>query len=657
MAGMLRGLLVAAGAALALLVLAIIVLPMVVDPNDYKPQISQAVESATGRSLMIEGDLDLSVFPWLGLAIGRTELSNAPGFGEQPFARVDEVQVRVKLLPLLSRELVMDTVVLKGLQVSLQTDARGRTNWADLSGGGQPGTAETPASSGDAAAPALAGLAIGGIEVSDARVVWDDRRNDSRYVVDDLDLSAGAIGSGARVPVSLSMSLSGTGLPEDGLEPELEFQVAVDAAAGTLDLSALRFTLAGLVLEGDLAGERIASDDARFRGDFRIDEFSPRALLVALGQPQPVTSDPQVLGKAGATLRLAATPDSLELSDIRLQLDDSSVEGNLSVANFARPALRFDVRLDAIDVDRYLPPGQEPAPATPTGAAAAGAGMIPVETLRGLDVAGKLFIGQLKAMQLRSRDVNVEIKAKDGVARIHPASASMYEGQYQGDISLDVRGATPVISMNERLAGVQVGPMLTDLIGQERLVGKTDASARLTVRGQTTEDFQRSLNGKLSFAFTDGAVKGVNLVRLIRKAQATIKGKPLPDSSEPEQTDFSELRGTATVTNGVVRNNDLLAKSPLLRVDGKGKVDLPEQTIDYLLTVKLVGSLEGQGGRDIQELRGVAIPVQVGGTFARPTYSLKLESVVKDAAKQKVQDKIEQKLEQQFGDKLKGLFR
>ena len=657
MAGMLRGLLVAAGAALALLVLAIIVLPMVVDPNDYKPQISQAVESATGRSLMIEGDLDLSVFPWLGLAIGRTELSNAPGFGEQPFARVDEVQVRVKLLPLLSRELVMDTVVLKGLQVSLQTDARGRTNWTDLSGGGQPGTAETPASSGDAAVPALAGLAIGGIEVSDARVVWDDRRNDSRYVVDDLDLSAGAIGSGARVPVSLSMSLSGTGLPEDGLEPELEFQVAVDAAAGTLDLSALRFTLAGLVLEGDLAGERIASDDARFRGDFRIDEFSPRALLVALGQPQPVTSDPQVLGKAGATLRLAATPDSLELSDIRLQLDDSSVEGNLSVANFARPALRFDVRLDAIDVDRYLPPGQEPAPATPTGAAAAGAGMIPVETLRGLDVAGKLFIGQLKAMQLRSRDVNVEIKAKDGVARIHPASASMYEGQYQGDISLDVRGATPVISMNERLAGVQVGPMLTDLIGQERLVGKTDASARLTVRGQTTEDFQRSLNGKLSFAFTDGAVKGVNLVRLIRKAQATIKGKPLPDSSEPEQTDFSELRGTATVTNGVVRNNDLLAKSPLLRVDGKGKVDLPEQTIDYLLTVKLVGSLEGQGGRDIQELRGVAIPVQVGGTFARPTYSLKLESVVKDAAKQKVQDKIEQKLEQQFGDKLKGLFR
>ncbi len=657
MAGMLRGLLVAAGAALALLVLAIIVLPMVVDPNDYKPQISQAVESATGRSLMIEGDLDLSVFPWLGLAIGKTELSNAPGFGEQPFARVDEVQVRVKLLPLLSRELVMDTVVLKGLQVSLQTDARGRTNWADLAGGGQSGTAETPASSGDAAAPALAGLAIGGIEVSDARVVWDDRRNDSRYVVDDLDLSAGAIGSGARVPVSLSMSLSGTGLPEDGLEPELEFQVAVDAAAGTLDLSALRFTLAGLVLEGDLAGERIASDDARFRGDFRIDEFSPRALLVALGQPQPVTSDPQVLGKAGATLRLAATPDSLELSDIRLQLDDSSVEGKLSVANFARPALRFDVRLDAIDVDRYLPPGQEPAPATPTGAAAAGAGMIPVETLRGLDVAGKLFIGQLKAMQLRSRDVNVEIKAKDGVARIHPASASMYEGQYQGDISLDVRGATPVISMNERLAGVQVGPMLTDLIGQERLVGKTDASARLTVRGQTTEDFQRSLNGKLSFAFTDGAVKGVNLVRLIRKAQATIKGKPLPDSSEPEQTDFSELRGTATVTNGVVRNNDLLAKSPLLRVDGKGKVDLPEQTIDYLLTVKLVGSLEGQGGRDIQELRGVAIPVQVGGTFVRPTYSLKLESVVKDAAKQKVQDKIEQKLEQQFGDKLKGLFR
>jgi len=656
MAKVIRWLAVGVGALLALVVVAMLVLPMIVDPNDYKDEISQAVESATGRTLSIEGNLELSVFPWLGVEIGETALSNAKGFSAQPFARVDEVQVRVKLLPLLSRHLVMDTVVLKGLQVSLETDKAGRTNWQDLAGGGRAGASSGEPEQGAEGVPALAGLAVGGVRISNARIVWDDRRSDSHYLVDALNLETGAIRSGRSVPVSLSMKVSGTGLPESGLVPKLNFDLAVDPDAQTLRLSGLRFELAGLTLEGELQGAQILGD-ARFDGAFQVKEFAPRELIVAMGQAEPETSDPAVLGRASAALKLAATTDSVTLSNIQIWLDDSTIDGNFSVANFARPAIRFDIRLDAIDVDRYLPPQQEVAPVTPTTAAAAGAGMIPVETLRGLDVAGKLYIGELKAAQLRSRDVTVQLKAKDGVVRVHPATASMYKGHYKGDISLNVRGAKPVIALDETLSGVQVGPLLTDLIGQDRLQGTTDANAQLTAKGQTPDELMRTLNGNLAFAFSDGAVKGINLIRLIRQAQAAIKGKTLPPSDEPEQTDFSELSGTATVTNGVVRNNDLLARSPLLRVNGKGKVNLPAETIDYLLTVKLVGSLEGQGGRDLQDLRGVAIPVQVSGTFAAPEYTLKLDSAVRDVAKQKIRKEIGKKLEKQFGDKLKGLFR
>jgi len=645
------------GVLLALIVVAIIVLPMIIDPNDYKSEISDAVESSTGRTLSMEGDLTLSVFPWLGVGIGQSSLSNAAGFSAQPFAQVEQVQIRVKLLPLLSRELVMDTVVLKGLRVSLETNKSGNTNWQDLSGSK---TAEAPSvekkpDAGDSA-PVLAGLAIGGVEVSNARIIWDDRQNDSRYQVDDFNLKTGAIGSGESVPMSLSMQVTGSGLPENGLAPKLDFDVAVDPDAQTLQLSALRFELAGLTLEGELAGKQIMGD-ARFEGALQLREFVPRDLLTALGQTVPETSDPAVLGRAEAGLKLAATTSSAKLTDIRIRLDDSAIDGSLSVANFARPAIRFDISLDAIDVDRYLPPQQEAAPVTPTTAAAAGAGMIPVETLRALDVEGKLYIGELKAAQLRSRDVTMQLKAKDGVVRVHPATAALYDGNYKGDITLDVRAREPLISMNETLSGVQVGPLLKDMFGQDRLMGKTEASAQLTARGQTPEEFTRTLNGKVAFAFADGAVKGVNLVRMIRKAQAAIKGKPLPPGNEPEQTDFSALQGTATVTNGVIQNNDLLAKSPLLRVEGKGKVNLPAETIDYLVTAKLVGSLEGQSGKDLEELRGIAIPVQVGGTFAAPVYNLKLDSAVKDVAEKKIKKEVEQQLEKQFGDKLKGLFR
>ncbi len=105
----------------------------------------------------------------------------------------------------------------------------------------------------------------------------------------------------------------------------------------------------------------------------------------------------------------------------------------------------------------------------------------------------------------------------------------------------------------------------------------------------------------------------------------------------------------------------MICKSPLLRVEGEGKVSLPAKTIDYLVTAKLVGSLEGQGGRDLEDLRGVAIPVRISGTFAAPDYRVKLDSAVKEAVKKKVEKKlrkkVEEKLEKQFGNTLKGLFR
>ena len=687
------------GVLLLVIVAAVIIIPMVVDPNDFKPQIAEAVESATGRKLTMEGDLGLSVFPWLGLEVGPTSLANAPGFSERSFAQVQAVQVRVKLMPLLRKELQMDTVVLQGLNLSLETDAAGNTNWADLAGAGAEPAAqpEQPAAE-EPGGVALAGLAIGGVEVTDAALLWDDRQSGAHYRVDQVHIKTGAIAPGEAVPVSLQLQLavkepeitgplefsgtvalsadnqvielsgaelntdlSGAGLPGGALKSKLGFDTRVDLGAQTLDVSKLALAALGLTVEGGLNGKQILGDAAAFSGELRIKEFVPRDLIAALGQPAPEASDPTVLGRADGQLQLAATKDSLSVPKLQFRLDDSTLNGDLKVSNFAKPAIRFALHLDDIDADRYLPPQSgQPVPVPPTGAAAAGAQMIPVDALRGLNVAGKLTIDRLKAAQLRSTDIVVQLLAKDGLVRVHPASARMYQGQYQGDLSLDVRGKQPKISMNEKLSGVQVGPLLQDMLGEARLSGATQASAQLTAVGQTPDEFKKTLNGNLAFAFTDGAVQGINLASLIRKAQAQLKGRPMPPDSGPNQTDFSELTGTATVTNGVIRNQDLSAKSPLLRVEGKGSVDLPQETLDYLVTAKVVGSLEGQGGKELAEVRGVAIPVQVTGTFAKPSYKVRLDEalreVAEDKVKEKVQEKVEKKLEKQFGDSLKGLF-
>ena len=699
MGKLLRVIVFALGGLLLLVVAAVIILPLVVDPNDFKDEISQAVESKTGRVLAIEGDIGLSVFPWLGLEIGPTSLSNAPGFSASPFAGMDEVQVRIKLLPLLRKELEMDTVVLKGLKVSLETDAQGKTNWEDLAGAGAPAEpAPAEEEQPSAGEMTLAGLAIGGVEITDAGVIWDDQQAAARYEISGLNLTTGAIAPGQAVPVELKLvvdsaqpklsgplafaatialsddsqtvtltdahletDLAGDTLPGGQLKSELGFNTSLNLEAQTLAVSDLVLKALGLQLEGQLNGTAVLGD-AAFDGEIRIGEFNPRDFIQALGQPVPEVSDPEVLSRAQAALQLAATKDSVSLSDIELKLDDSTVKGELKIANFAKPAIRFGLHLDQIDVDRYLPPQSDQAPVPPTTAAAAGAQMIPVETLRALDVDGELTIDQLKASQLRSSDIRMKLVAKGGVVRVHPASANMYQGQYQGDIKLDVRGKQPKISMNETLAGVQVGPLLKDLTGKDSLTGKTEASAKLVTSGQTPDEFKKTLNGKIAFAFTDGAVKGFNLAAMIRKAQAQINGQPPPAETGPNQTDFSEITGTANVTNGIVSNRDLMAKSPLLRVEGTGDVDLPQESLDYLVTAKVVGSLEGQSGKGMTDLKGVEIPVQLSGTFAEPKYKIRLDKALQASAEKKVEKKLGKELEKRGldsdqVDKLKGLFR
>ena len=682
---------------LLLIVAAAIIVPLVVDPNDFKDEIAKAVESKTGRVLAIEGDIGLSVFPWLGLEIGPTSLSNAPGFSDAPFASMDTVEVRVKLLPLLRKELEMDTVVLQGLKVSLETDAQGKTNWEDLAGA--PAEPEpVPEEQPSAGEMTLAGLAIGGVEISDAGVIWDDRQAAARYEISGLNLRTGAIAPGQAVPVELGLvvnsaqpklsgpltfaatialsddsqtvtltdalletDLTGEPLPGGQLKSELGFNSSLNLQEQTLAVSGLILKALGLQVDGELNGTSVLGD-AEFAGEVRVGQFNPRDVIKALGQAVPEVSDPQVLSRAEAALKLAASKDSVKLSDILLKLDDSTVKGKVKVANFAKPAIRFGLHLDQIDVDRYLPPQSEQAtPVPPTTATAAGAQMIPVDILRDLDVDGEVTIKKLKAAQLRSTDITMKLVAKGGVVRVHPASAKMYQGLYQGDIKLDVRGKQPKISMNETLAAVQVGPLLKDLTGKDSLTGKTQANANLVTSGQTPDEFKKALNGKISFAFTDGAVKGFNLAAMIRKAQSGIQGQPAPAETEPNQTDFSEITGTANVTNGIVRNRDLRAKSPLLRVEGTGDIDLPRESLDYLVTAKVVGSLEGQGGKGLADLKGVPIPVELSGTFAEPKYKIRLDQALKESAQKKVEKKLEKELEKRgLGeqvDKLKGLFR
>jgi AsmA protein len=228
-------------------------------------------------------------------------------------------------------------------------------------------------------------------------------------------------------------------------------------------------------------------------------------------------------------------------------------------------------------------------------------------------------------------------------------SAKLYQGVYSGNINIDARGKQPILSLDERLTGIQAGPLLKDLRGSAPMTGRADLSARLTASGTDTKALQRSANGNTRFAFVDGTIKGIDLLNTLCKAfsglnmtslrkEDLISGllqfaapQPSATAESTNRTEFAALTGSLNIANGVAHNEDLSMKSPLLRVNGRGDINLVTEQLDYVATVALVSSCQGQGGRNFQELAGIPVPVRISGPLENPKYDPQIGAAVMEA--------------------------
>ena len=224
-----------------LVVAAVIVLPMVIDPNDYKDEIVQVVKDETGRDLEISKSLNLSVFPWLGLETGGVSLSNREGFGDKPFARIEELGLKVKLMPLLSKRIEVDTLVLKGLDLNLVRKKDGQTNWDDLAATDEQQKKEAKPADQEASSGAVA-FTVAGVELANTAISWDDRQAGQQYVLRDVNLVTGSLEPGASVPVKGGFALSST-QPQLQLVTELQADIETNSEFNRYTVSDLQLNL------------------------------------------------------------------------------------------------------------------------------------------------------------------------------------------------------------------------------------------------------------------------------------------------------------------------------------------------------------------------------------------------------------------------------
>jgi len=472
--------------------------------------------------------------------------------------------------------------------------------------------------------------------------------------------------------LALKVKVEGEGLPAQGVEARLQSNIRYDQMNDVLDVKDLQVTSGALALIGSVEGHGLR-DKPDLAGTLRLEKFSLREWLKTFGFPIPETADPEVLSALEFSSEFKAGTDNLKLNKMLLKLDQTVVKGDFELASFVDPAYLFDLNVDQINLDRYLPPASD----TPASGGGAGKGngteeLIPMEPLRKLRLDGKLQIDSLVVNNLHAEAVLVKLRGRDGKLVIDQQIGRFYDGLSKGSVSLDVTGSAPKMDISQSLSRVLAGPLLKDLMGDDKLLGSGNLELKLTSQGNSVNKIKQTLNGNLNFDFRDGAVKGFNLAQMIRDTRAKLSGESVAISNEPEQTDFSELNGSATIVNGLVNNQQLLAKSPYLRIEGSGKANLLQEDLDYSIRPVIVNTPKGQGGQGLEELVGVPIPVRIHGSWSDPQFNIQLAKVLEeqqkaklkaklDSQKEKLDSKVDEKLQEKvpedLQDKLKDKFK
>lgn len=341
----------------------------------------------------------------------------------------------------------------------------------------------------------------------------------------------------------------------------------------------------------------------------------------------------------GLNLGLKADGKKVAINGLNVKVNDSQIKGAISISQFAKPLYGFNLDIDKLNLNDYV--SEAPADAKTTGDEP-----IDLSALKALNANGSIRIGKLNYGKTKVSNVRIDLKADDGIATLSPFSANLYKGAMKGSLRLDAR-AKPNIAFKQTMTGVSVGPLLQDTINNDMLSGKGTIKVDVTTQGNTVNAFKKSLNGTSALALADGAIKGVDIAGQIREIKNTankLKGKAVETvSDDAKKTDFSELTASFKIKDGIAHNEDLAMKAPILRLakgDSRGDINIGDETLNYTATPTIVKSIKGQGGENLDELAGIAIPMKISGTFTTPKFGLDTKAVITGLAKAKVLEKV-----------------
>lgn len=639
---MVKKLLIGLAVVIVLIIVAAIAVPFFIPLDTYKGKIIALVKTETGRDLKIDGPVHFSLLPSVALEANDVSLSNPPGAASPNMVQLKTLDVELKLLPLLHGGLEISQFKLVQPAIALEIDKQGKPSWAFTTpapSGAAPQAAppvnSAPAAGGASSGPDFSAISLGDVSIVDGRASYLDQRTGEKKQLTGINMTLS-------LP-SLDQAFAAKGSAVWNNE-KATLTIQIDKP-GTLQrggASPVGITFAATPINFAFKGEATGATLSKLTGGIDLSIPSVRGLAKWAG----IAFDAPGTGFGQMTLSGKINKDGSKIAftNAVIALDAIKANGALTVdTGGAKPVLSGRLDVDKLDVNPYLPPETKSASTTPnsgggpssaqTGSAPGGStasgGAPPPASAKSagwsdapidmspLKLANADF--DLSANSILYRKIQIGRSAlglhlKDGRFEADLNQMALYQGKGQGKFTADGSGATPAIGMNFNLSGVAIQPLAKDVADFDRLSGTGSVVIDVNGRGKSQREIVGSLGGKGSLNLANGKIQGVNLIAFVKNTASALTSAIGGNNA----TDFGALTGTYTITNGILKNNDLKLTSPEVPMSGAGTVDLPQRQVNYRVTPNVAGVL--------------AVPVDIVGPWDNLSYRPDLAGIAKGLA-------------------------
>ena len=598
---------------LLLVVLAAAAFIYTFDANKYKPEIASVAQSLTGRAVTIEGDADISIYPWIGIKLNNVVIDNTTGFSKKTFARIGQFDININIVPLLQKRLDIGKLVLHDLTVDFETNLTGENNWTDLS--------ESPENKDALGKYGLVGLAIGGINLTDANINWLDVATGKYFKVLKASLETEAVIKDKPLPVTFKAYLESSQpewqaavsataelmfdedqpvfdvknikLKSKAILPEekggsLSFAMVTDGKVNYKDATArltnTRFSVFGLIMSGEYDVINLFSVPT-IQGPLKVKSFAAADLIKHFNIEMPPLTNESSLKNISLTAQFKTDFDAVYFDELSVQLDQNFIRGFVHIDSVANMVVRYDLdmnQLALLDYTKATDEGEQDV------------FMLPVDLIRSSDVEGTIDITSLMVGDVELRDFHVESQIANAILKANPITTWVNDSEIKAAIQLEARDKPQgqvLLKVNNVNANSSINPMLVSIVGDESLIieGMLDVDANLKTQGMSIAEHKKSANGVVRVAMKDAVLQGVDVDYLSRGVVVDYANRNnfrtrksyAPEFTPDKRAEVKSLDASFKASNGRFNNKDLKIVTQEFTITGSGSIDFINKKLDY----------------------------------------------------------------------------